>query len=269
MKNSKYDFEIFDYKIKVGEIMNESQFLRTMIETLKWDGEDYEQRDKILSILRYAEIDFKKTTHLTRKSYQYYENIIIRIRIPMLKEAKNLIDSFIKLVSYIYKETEEYALGNVLIKPKPVVGQDIDRSERSAAFEEIREEIIQGIRIAKYAIWASIPMFTDRAIYEELLSKKKEGIQIRIVTAYKSHIKEFNDELIREFDTLYVPPYIYYGYNLVHNKFCIVDFEFVMHGSYNWTYANWPKDNTWVTSIDKELVAEFAEEFKKLYINYL
>ncbi|BDX42642.1 hypothetical protein K6D_27160 (plasmid) [Enterococcus faecium] len=48
--------------------MNESQFLRTMIETLKWDGEDYEQRDKILSILRYAEIDFKKTTHLTRKS---------------------------------------------------------------------------------------------------------------------------------------------------------------------------------------------------------
>lgn len=88
MKNSKYDFEIFDYKIKVGEIMNESQFLRTMIETLKWDGEDYEQRDKILSILRYAEIDFKKTTHLTRKSYQYYENIIIRIRIPMLKEAK-------------------------------------------------------------------------------------------------------------------------------------------------------------------------------------
>lgn len=42
-----------------------------------------------------------------------------------------------------------------------------------------------------------------------------------------------------------------------------------MHGSYNWTYANWPKDNTWVTSIDKELVAEFAEEFKKLYINYL
>lgn len=71
----------------------------------------------------------------------------------------------------------------MLIKPKPVVGQDIDRSEYSVSFDEIREEIIQGIRIAKYAIWVSVPWFTDRVIYEELLSKKKEGIQIRIVTS--------------------------------------------------------------------------------------
>lgn len=249
--------------------MNESQFLRTMIETLKWDGEDYEHREKILSILRYAEIDFEKTTNFTRKSYQYYENIIIRIRIPMLKEAKRLIESFRKLVSYIYRETEEYALGSVLIKPKPVEGQDIDRNEHFVAFEEIREEIIQGIRIAKYVIWASIGWFTDRVIYEELLSKKKEGIQIRIVTSDVSNNDRLKNELIRDFNALFVPGFGAYGYNLVHNKFCIVDFEFVMHGSYNWTYAAEYNDETWITSIDKELVAEFAEEFKKLYIKYL
>lgn len=41
-----------------------------------------------------------------------------------------------------------------------------------------------------------------------------------------------------------------------------------MHGSYNWTYAAEYNDETWVTSIDKELVAEFAEAFKKLYLKY-
>lgn len=55
----------------------------------------------------------------------------------------------------------------------------------------------------------------------------------------------------------------------MHNKFCIVDFEFVMYGSYNWNNVVEYNDRTWVTSIDKELVAEFAEEFKKLYIEYL
>jgi hypothetical protein len=79
-----------------------------MIDTLKWDGDDFENKEKMLSILRYAEIDLEKTTTFTRKSYQYYEDIAIRVRIPMLKEAKKLIESFRNLVSFIYRETEDY-----------------------------------------------------------------------------------------------------------------------------------------------------------------
>lgn len=248
--------------------MDENQFLRTMIETLKWDGDDYANKEKMLSILRYAEIDFEKTTTFTRKSYQRYEDIAIRVKIPMLKEAKKLIDSFKKLVSYIYRETEEYDLRDVLIKPKPVEGQDIERIEHTVAFEAIREEIIQGIRISKYVIWVSVAWFTDKVIYEELLTKKKEGIQIRIITSDVPNNEKLKAELIRDFNALFVPGFGAYSKNLVHNKFCIVDFEFVMHGSYNWTYAAEYNDETWVTSIDKELVAEFAEAFKKLYLKY-
>ncbi|WP_028393971.1 phospholipase D-like domain-containing protein [Bacillus cihuensis] len=249
--------------------MDEKKFLRTMIETLKWDGDDYEEKEKMLSILRYAEIEFEKTTTFTRKHYQCYEDIAIRVRIPMLKDAKKLIQSFKKLVTYIYKETKEYDLGNVLIRPKFVEGQDIEIVEHSVAFEEIREEIIQGIRIAKYVIWVSVAWFTDKVIYEELLAKKKEGVQVRIITSDASNNNKLKAELISDFNALFVPGFGAYGNNLVHNKFCIVDFEFVMHGSYNWTYAAEYNDETWITSIDKELVAEFSEEFKKLYIKYI
>lgn len=248
--------------------MDEKQFLRTMIETLKWDGDDYENKEKMLSILRYAEIDFEQTTTFTRKSYQYYEDIAIRVRIPMLKEAKKLIESFRSLIRYVYRETKDYDLRNILIKSKPVEGQDIEIVEHSVAFEQIREEIIQGIRIAKYVIWVSVAWFTDRAIYEELLVKKKEGLQVRIITSDTSNNDKLKNELISDFEALFVPGFGAYGRNLIHNKFCIIDFEFVMHGSYNWTYAAEYNEETWITSIDKELVAEFAEEFKKLYVRY-
>jgi phosphatidylserine/phosphatidylglycerophosphate/cardiolipin synthase-like enzyme len=249
--------------------MDEKQFLRTMIETLKWDGEDYENKDIMLSILRYAEIDFEKTTTFTRKSYQYYEDIAIRVRIPMLKEAKKLIHTFRELVTFIYRETEEYDLGKVIIRPKFVEGQEIEVIEHSVAFEEIREEIIQGIRIAKYVIWVSVAWFTDKAIYQELLAKKNEGVQCRIITSDATNNDKLKVELINNFNALFVPGFGAYGNNLVHNKFCIIDFEFVMHGSYNWTYAAEYNDETWITSIDKELVAEFAEEFKQLYVKFI
>jgi phosphatidylserine/phosphatidylglycerophosphate/cardiolipin synthase-like enzyme len=249
--------------------MNEKQFLNTMIETLKWDGDDYDNKEKMLSILRYAEIDFEQTRVFTSKSYQFYEDIAIRVRIPMLKDAKELMEPFKKLVRYIYRETEEYDLRNTLIKPKPAEGKEIEPVEHSVAFEQIREEIIQGIRIAKYVIWVSVAWFTDRAIYEELLVKKKEGLQIRIITTDTSNNIKLKDELINEFDALFVSGFGAYGNNLMHNKFCIIDFEFVMHGSYNWSLAAEYNDETWITSLDKELVSDFAEGFKKLYIKHI
>lgn len=248
--------------------MDESQFLQTMIQTLKWESDEYNDKDKILSILRYSEIDFERTTSYTRKPNQYYEDIAIRVKIPLLKEAKEILDSFEKLVKYIYRETEGYALRSVIIRPKPVENENLDIVSHRAEFDQIKEEIIQGIRIAKYSIWVCVAWFTNRDIYNELLQKKKEGIQVRIITTNDRNNMPLKGELIREFNAFFVEGFGVYGNNLVHNKSCIVDFEFVMHGSYNWSNAAAYNAETWVTSIDKEFVSEFAEEFKKIYIKY-
>ncbi|GAB6453634.1 MULTISPECIES: phospholipase D-like domain-containing protein [Bacillus] len=248
--------------------MNENQFLQTMIQTLKWDGDEYRDKDKMLSILRYSEIDFEQTTTFTKKTYQFYEDIVIRVKIPLLKEAKEILNSFKRLVSYIYRETEEYDLRNVIIKPKPVENEELDIVRHTAEFDQIKQEIIQGIRIAKYSIWVCVAWFTDKDIYNELVQKKKEGVQVRVITANDRNNLRIKEELIKEFSAFFVDGFGAYGNNLVHNKFCIVDFEFVMHGSYNWSYAASYNDETWVTSIDKEFVSRFAEEFKKLYLKY-
>ncbi|AID02017.1 phosphatidylserine synthase [Staphylococcus xylosus] len=105
--------------------MDKSQFIQTMTQMLKWDGDEYSHRDKVLSILRYSKIDFERTTSFA-KIYQCYKDIPIRVKIPLLKEVKEIINSIEKLVNYIYQETEEYDLRNSIIRSKFVENEKLD-----------------------------------------------------------------------------------------------------------------------------------------------
>lgn len=40
---------------------------------------------------------------------------------------------------------------------------------------------------------------------------------------------------------------------------------YIMHGSYNWTRAANYNGETLVTTVDRELVRDFADEFLKMY----
>ena len=46
---------------------------------------------------------------------------------------------------------------------------------------------------------------------------------------------------------------------------CIIDFEYVMHGSYNWTKVAEYNDETLATALDRDFVKKFADEFICLY----
>ena len=67
------------------------------------------------------------------------------------------------------------------------------------------------------------------------------------------------------FDVKVIPRWGAKGYNRMHDKFCIIDMDYVMHGSYNWTPTANYNEETLATALDHELVSKFAEEFMKLY----
>ena len=75
--------------------MNEQQFLKTMIETVKYD--DYDNKDELLVILRNYLITYRKTNQFTKKSWQSWEYIDLRVPVPMLKVARGLKNEFEKL----------------------------------------------------------------------------------------------------------------------------------------------------------------------------
>lgn len=246
--------------------MNEQQFLKTMIEVIKYD--EIQNRDELLGILRNSTITFDKTSNFTSKSWQFWENIDLRVPIPLLKSARTLKTQLERIANDIYVESESYDFNSLYIKPKLVELESDNYKEHDVVFDEIKDTIIQGIRNAKYIIWVAVAWFTDKEIFDELVLKKAEGLNIRIITSDEQSNQYLMSELTETFDTVKVPLSGTYLSNRLHDKFCIIDLEYVMHGSYNWSKNARSNDETLETALDRDLVKKFSDEFLRLYVKH-
>ncbi|KIV56432.1 phosphatidylserine synthase [Aneurinibacillus migulanus] len=244
--------------------MNEQQFLKTMIETVKYD--EYDNKDELLGILRNSIITYDQTNTFTHKPWQFWEYIDLRVPVPMLKVAKELKNELEKLASIVYIETANYDFAGLNIKPKPVELDNEEEIEHDVFFDEIKDTIIQGIRNAKYTIWIAVAWFTDREIFEELLLRKNAGVNVRIITSDEESNRYLMEQLEDNFEVVKVELKGKYLSNRLHDKFCIIDFEFVMHGSYNWSNNARGNDETLATALDRDFVKKFADEFMRLYV---
>jgi len=244
--------------------MNEQQFLKTMIETVKYD--DCDKKDELLGILRNSIITYDSTRSYSSKPNHYWEYIDVRVPIPMLKVAKTLKESLETIASLVHMGYDEYEFGGLRIKPKPVELDSDEDIEHDVVFDEIKETIIQGIRNAKYTIWVAVAWFTDNEIFEELILRKKAGVSIRIITSAEDSNRHLIEKLESNFEIVKVPLSGNYLSNRFHDKFCIIDFEFVMHGSYNWSKNARGNDETLATALDRDFVRKFADEFMRLYV---
>lgn len=245
--------------------MLEKVFLRTMIETIKYTDEYSDIKNNLLTILRYSLIDYDKTAIFGNKSYYFREYIDLRVPIPMIKEAKQYRYELEKIAKQVYRETDNYEFWGLDIKPKPIELDEDFIKEHDVTFTEIKKEIIQGIRNAKYTIWIAVAWFTDEDLFEELMLKKDAGLNIRVITSDEISNQKLISKLEQNFDVKKVPLKGHYLSNRIHDKFCIIDFEYVMHGSFNWSKNANYNDETLATALDRDFAKKFADEFIKLY----
>lgn len=245
--------------------MLEEVFLKTMIETIKYTDEYSDIKDNLLAILRYSLIDYDKTVTYGNKSYYYREYIDLRVPIPMIKKAMQYKQQLQKIAGQVYRETDEYEFWGLNIKPKPIELDKDFYKEHDVTFTEIKKEIIQGIRNAKYTIWIAVAWFTDEDLFEELMLKKDAGLNIRVITSDEISNQKLISKLEQNFDVKKVPLKGNYLSNRIHDKFCIIDFEYVMHGSFNWSKNANYNDETLATALDRDFAKKFADEFIKLY----
>ena len=126
--------------------------------------------------------------------------------------------------------------------------------------------MIRRIRDAKFIIWTVFVWYFNEAIYQELLAKKEQGLNIRIIVSQEGSNTNIISKLKEnEFDVVVIPRLGNRGYNRMHDKFCIIDIDCVMHGLYNWTPTANKNVETLATALDRELVTKFAKEFIELY----
>lgn len=240
--------------------MTETEYRKLLIDSVR--AGEYLEKDALLDLLKISSLRFEKTNAFTRHLWDHCQEYIHVCIVPdKMLELKKHFEYLKKLIYDIYPPNDDYELWNVEIKPGSM--PDIEDVSQEIVFENIRNQIIEEIRAAKYIIWVSVAWFTDPVLYQELLKKKRQGLVIEIALddCEKNRNAEF--KLKDDFPVHWITVQSYYQ-NIMHEKFCVIDLYTSIHGTFNWTKAaNYNKEHI---SIDKNhATAEaFADEFMKL-----
>ena len=204
----------------------------------------------------------KKTGDFTRHLWNHYKEywylcIILDKLLELKKYEKYLYD----VCDSIYEPNDEYELWGIEIRPGGMpVGEEVSQD---IYFEDIQKQILEEIESAKYTIWIAMAWFTNPVIYSALLKKRTAGLCIEIILDDndKNHRAPVATE--GKFPIYWVAINSLYA-NLMHDKFCIIDFKTVLHGTFNWTKAaNYNKETMSIDN-NRATAETFADEYIKL-----
>lgn len=132
--------------------------------------------------------------------------------------------------------------------------------------DNLQSVIIDELDKAQKNIFVAVAWFTNKRLFNKLLEKQKQGVLVELVTA--NH--EINDTYGNDFDLINQLGgcFLKVGddHNLMHNKFCIIDYQKVINGSYNWTNKanNSNNENISIVSGNTNYVNDFINEFESL-----
>jgi len=142
--------------------------------------------------------------------------------------------------------------------------------QTEGVFENIAERIEQEISRAQKSVFIAVAWFTNRRLFNELLKKARTGCTISILISDDS----INQNSPIDFDQLIINNSKVYKVGngdteLMHNKFCVIDYSTVITGSYNWSYkAESNFENVIITTNDTTLAEQFVAEFNHIRKRY-
>lgn len=174
----------------------------------------------------------------------------------------------------LLSRSEAMGIGNVYTYMQTILNQvggkaTILQNQRNETyitpyFSEIRKHIIQAIRGARYFIWIAVAWFTDNEIYSELLAKKNEGINVQVLTLdidgnkdrYGNFVLSFKGQIEAHYFKDYKK-----GKENLHHKFCVIDSEHVITGSYNWSNGAVKNMEDVIFIHDSETAKQYMEQY--------
>lgn len=132
-------------------------------------------------------------------------------------------------------------------------------------FENIDLYLIGELMRAQQTIRAAVAWCTDPRIIRALATKQSEGVRVELLVN--------DDQINRKAD--YTPItsvggvviYISKNTEIMHHKFCIIDNNSILGGSYNWTrHANTNDEQLTITTDNQEELDRYNEQFEMLSI---
>jgi hypothetical protein len=142
--------------------------------------------------------------------------------------------------------------------------------QSEAVFENIAERIQEEISKAQKSIFIAVAWFTNKNLFNELVNKARNGCTVSLIISND----DINLNSKIDFEQLLTAKSKVYKIGngdteLMHNKFCVIDYSTVITGSYNWSYkAENNFENVIITSNDTTLAEQFITEFNNIRRQY-
>ena len=153
---------------------------------------------------------------------------------------------------------------STLIKNLPVDIPEPDPIQLEVSFENQESMILENFSNAKYLIWISMYTFTNKRIFDKLLVKQGEGINVQLIV----HDSPTNRECGIDYSLMN-----YFGWhhlfgannkNFMHRKSSIIDLEIVLQGSYNFTRSAEFHCEDCTKVENRKIALQYADEFMKM-----
>lgn len=217
-------------------------------------------------------IEFLKSSFKTKEFYSRDKQVLkklIKAKKPSNHELNVLRSQFFELAQNDSSDAETIRLVTWLeeINKCLLPVKDKNEVENRCYFspgDDCENAIVSCIRNAKHSIKICVFTISENVITNEIIAAKKRGVSVTIITDNDklndkgSDIRWLADEGVRiRIDE---------SSSHMHHKFCIVDREILLTGSYNWTKsaADRNQENLLVTE-DPKMVKAYLKEFEKLW----
>lgn len=144
--------------------------------------------------------------------------------------------------------------GGIVNRNPPVINQ--------AHFQDIENRILAVLDEALVSITLVIAWFTNERLRDKLLEKQAQGVTVN-VAIYNDGINNRHGVDLTGINTIRLRRGLRGG--LMHDKFCIVDNQIVITGSYNWTNnAEFRNDENVTIERDPAQATRYSVEFRRL-----
>ncbi len=136
----------------------------------------------------------------------------------------------------------------------------------NSRFKEIRKYIKNELDKANTSIIIAVYWFTNFELFDIIYQKQLSGVKCQLII-HNDYINNRNTGLpFQKFIDAVGKFFFSDEENPMHNKFCIIDNQVLINGSYNWTYyaENKNRENILIIKNEPEVIASFEAEFFQL-----
>ena len=135
-------------------------------------------------------------------------------------------------------------------------------------FDNIEQRILNEIKEAHYAIFVSVAWFTNKKLFQALLEKAKNNCYVSIII----QLDDINSQSGIDYSQIQVGRsecfMISKEAELLHDKFCVIDFRKVITGSYNWTYKAAHNSENILILNDPSVATQYITRFEQQKAKY-